>query len=222
MEKLVEIFQHWMEPAVLTQYREYLIGVVLVYSFVEIVFPPLPGDALLILSGSIAGIAGFNPLLIIVSSALGSWLGSWLLYNLGNRMEHRMLASPKFSGFLDSAAFGRVEHWFRKFGYLTILFSRFIPVFRSGIILAAGMVGLDRRKSLIAVGISILIWNSTLVLGGRILGRHWEKIFAFWHARLRLLFISLIGLLLIYFIVAWIVGFVRKRFHSSRDGRRDE
>ena len=170
----------------------------------------------MVLSGSLAGRANINPLWVICFAFLGSFAGSWLLYGIGYKMERKMLDSPRFSKLMDSKVFLRVERWFKRFGFLTVLVSRFIPVVRSGVILAAGVAGMDRRKSLLAVGASILLSTSLLVLGGRLVGRRWEKLVALWHSQFRFIFFVIAGVALTYLIVYQVF----KYFKTKVKGRK--
>ncbi len=211
MEKLYHLLSYWMEPATLAHYSEYLLLFVFVYSFLEVVFPPVPGDALLVLSGSIAGIVNMNPIWVVGCAVLGSTLGSALLFDFGYRMEHRLLHSPRFSWLIDSKGFAKVENWFKRFGYLTLLVSRFIPVIRSGVILAAGMVNLDRKKSIIAVSISLTLWTSMLIFGGRTVGRNWGKIVDLWYSPVRGVFIGVVIIFVLYIVITKLWNWFRNR-----------
>lgn len=202
MEQLLEMLSHWSDPEFLARYQNYLVLTVFLYSFFEVIFPPLPGDSLLILSGSISGLSGANPLVIIISASLGTFASSILLYLLGAKMERALLYSSRNSWLLDSKMFHKLEKWFQKFGFWTILLSRFIPIVRSGIILAAGMVNMKRSKSFLTVGVSIIISTTIFVMSGRFLGRNWRKLPEFWHYRIKAAFLVLICLIILYLILA--------------------
>jgi membrane protein DedA with SNARE-associated domain len=217
MEKLIAILTHFSDPEFIARYSEYLLFIVFLYSFIEVLFPPIPGDALLILSGSIAGYAGLNPLWLLAGAFAGTFSASYLLYNLGFRMERRILHSPRFSSLLDTKTFLKIEKILYRSGFWLIVFSRFVPVIRSGIILVAGMVNLDKRKSLGALALSILGSTSLLILGGRYLGKRLELILRFWHSRFRTVLTAALIILLLYLIIIKITDFFRKK----RDFRRE-
>ncbi len=201
MEQFLEMLSHWSDPEFLTRYRNYLVLTVFLYCFFEVIFPPLPGDSLLILSGSISGLSGVNPTAIIISASLGTFASSALLYLLGTKMEKALLNSSKYSQLLDSKMFHKMEKWFQRYGFWTILLSRFIPVVRSGIILAAGMVNMKKSKSLLAVGVSIIISTTIFVMSGRFLGRNWRRLPEFWHERIKIALLVLLCLFILYLIL---------------------
>jgi membrane protein DedA with SNARE-associated domain len=217
MEKLIDILTHFGKPEIIARYSEYLLFIVFLNSFIEVIFPPVPGDALLILSGSISGYAGLNPVWIVAGAFTGTFGASYLLYSFGFRMERRILHSPRFAGLLDTKTFLKIEKVLYRSGFWLILFSRFVPVIRSGIILAAGMVSLDKRKSLTALAFSILGSTSLLVLGGRYLGKRLQLLLSFWHSRFRTILGAALMIFLLYLAIVKTVEFMRKKRHPSRE-----
>lgn len=184
-------------PEVLVEFDHYLLLIVLIFSFLEVIIPPIPGDTVLVVGSSIAGIAGINPVLIIISSFAGTFTASLFLYSLGNKFEHKLLLSSKYSWLLDTKTFLKIEKWFKKFGYWTLLCSRLLPIARSGVVLAAGIANFDRRQALIALSISTLLSSTLFVFVGRFLGRHWKEAYQEWGPKFQLIFLLLLGLLAI-------------------------
>lgn len=217
MEQLLEMLSHWSDPEFLARYRNYLVLTVFLYSFLEVIFPPLPGDSLLILSGSISGISGINPIAIIISASLGTFTSSMLLYLFGTKMGNALLQSSKYSGLLDTKMFHMLEKCFQKYGFWTIFLSRFLPVIRSGIILAAGMVNMEKVKSFLTVGVSITISTTVFVMSGRLLGRNWRKLPEFWHDRIRMLLLVVLFLVLLYFLLKQFCRLLRIQKQKARE-----
>ncbi len=211
MEQFIEILSHWSDPEFLARYRNYLAIIVFLYSFFEVIFPPLPGDSLLILSGSLTGLSGSSPIAIIISASLGTFVSSILLYLIGAKMEKALLNSSKHSQLLNSKMFHRLEKWFKRYGFWTIILSRFIPVVRSGIILAAGMVNMERGKTFLAVGVSIIISTSIFVVSGSFLGQNWRKLPEFWNDRVKNIFLILLVLIILYSILVWFCKLLRTK-----------
>ena len=210
METLVNFLAHLTEPDFLAKYSQYLILIVFIFSFLEVVVPPIPGDTVLIISGSIGGIAGINSLWIILSSFTGTFIASILLYNLGYKVEHKILESPRFAWMIDTKVFAKIEKWFERYGYWTLLLSRLLPVARSGIVLAAGIVNFDKQKSLVAVAISILVSTTVFVLAGRYIGKQWSEIMILWHSHFRIVLIILAGLIILIGVITWVLKQAKK------------
>lgn len=216
METLQKILAHWAEPEILAQYSEYLIVIIFLYSFLEVVFPPLPGDTLLILSGSITVAAGLNPSIVILSAALGTFCASLLLYNLGAKMERKILHSPRFSPLLDSKTFLKIERGFQRFGFLIILLSRFLPAVRSGVVLAAGIANMEKKQTMLALTISILLSSAMFVYGGRFLGRRLDTIIQLWETNFWVIMGILGGILILFAVLYHLYRNYRQKHGRDR------
>lgn len=217
MEKLLQIVTHLGEPEFISHNIEYLVIIIILNSFLEVIFPPVPGDAILILGGSLSGYAGINPFWVVAGAFAGTFSASLLLYKFGLGMERKMLHSHRFSALLDTKTFYKLEKTLNRYGLLLIVLSRFIPVIRSGIIIAAGIVNLDQRKSMLALSISILASTSLYVLGGRFLGKKLQSNIGFWSSRLTEL---LIGALLVFTLclaVSKIIKWIKKKNKPQSD-----
>ncbi len=205
MDTILRLITHLTNPEVLAEYDQYLLLIILIFSFLEVVIPPIPGDTVLVVGSSIGGIAGINPVWIVISSFAGTFTASLLLYSLGNKFEHKLLVSPKYSWLLDTKTFLEIEKWFKKYGYWTLILSRFLPIARSGVVLAVGIVNFERRRALIALSISILLSSTLFVLSGRFLGRRWKEAYLEWGPKFQLILAISLGLfvLLAIGIVIW-------------------
>ena len=205
MDTILRLITHLTNPEVLAEYDQYLLLIIIAFSFLEVVIPPIPGDTMLVVGSSIGGIAGINPVWLISGSFAGTFSASLFLYNLGNKFEHKLLVSSKYSWLLDTKTFLEIERWFKKYGYWTLVLSRFLPIARSGVILAAGIVNFNRRRALIALSISILFSSTLFVLSGRFLGSRWKEAYLEWGPKFQLILLLSLGLfaLLAIGIVIW-------------------
>ncbi len=211
MESILNLITHLTNPDVLTEYAQYLLLIILIFSFLEVIIPPIPGDTLLVVGSSIAGIAGINPFWIIISSFAGTFTASLLLYNLGDQFEHKLLTSPKYSWLLDTKTFTVIEKWFKKYGYWTLLLSRFLPIARSGVVLAAGIVNFNKHQTLMALSISILLSSTIFVFVGRFLGRRWKEAYLEWGPKFQLILTVSLGLFALLAIGIWIWKLLKAR-----------
>ncbi|HEX7878152.1 MAG TPA: VTT domain-containing protein [Candidatus Eisenbacteria bacterium] len=139
---------------------------------IETIFPPFPSDSLLIALSFTAARGTTHPVALAVSAALGSFLSLYLLYLAGrSRLEgpvRRLIARLH----LDTEA--RLSGWFARWGYLTILASRFLPGIRGPITFLAGTYGLRPARMAAALLASCLLWNAAVVLVGWVAGRNWD------------------------------------------------
>ena len=130
---------------------------------IENIFPPIPSEVILAFSGFIAKPLDLNIPLIIISSTIGSIIGALILYYFGNKLSDKLNASSSIK-------------FFQEKGTISILICRFIPILRSLISIPAGIYKVNMFIFLTLTTIGSLIWNTTIILIGNILGNKWENI----------------------------------------------
>ncbi len=214
METILKLSTQLTNPHVFAEYGRYLLFIILVVSFLEVVVPPIPGDTMLVVGSSVAGIAGINPVWVIGCAFVGTFTASLFLYNLGHKLGHKLLVSPKYSWLLDTETFLEINKWFQKYGYWALLGSRFLPIARSGVILAAGIVNFEKRRALSALSISIFLSTTVFVLAGGFLGQRWKEAYLEWGPKFQTIFIISVGL---FALLAILLGFWKKRNQKGKE-----
>lgn len=184
--------------------------VLLVIPFVENVFPPSPSDLIVVLGGSLItkGTIHFFPALLF--SSVGSEIGFLLLYYLGKQTDKKIIQKGKFK-FLSSDALKIAENWFQKYGFIIILFNRFIPGVRSVIAYFSGISELNFKKTLTLSSISALLWHLLLLLLGIWFGENISKVDYYLNTYTNVILIIFI-LIIIYFVVNY---FLKKKKSAS-------
>lgn len=155
-------------------------------AFLENVFPPYPGDTVLVFSGFVAA-RGLNPVLSFLAGFTGSVLGGIMMFFLGHRFLElfRELAGkwtrPEFLGRMaremsSKESMARVEHWFARFGLWFVLFSRFSAGIRFFVTILAGIARVPFAGFAAAFSTGVLLWNGLLFTGGYSIGHNWERV----------------------------------------------
>lgn len=147
----------------------------------ENVFPPIPSEVILGFGGFITSVANLSVLGVIVFSSIGSIIGALILYYIGyffNKEKLIKIVNGRIGKylFLKEKDIDESDKWFSNKGGKAVFIGRFIPIIRSLISLPAGMNKMNLGKFLFFTLIGSLIWNSILVLMGRILGNKWDLI----------------------------------------------
>lgn len=155
-----------------------LLGAALVIAL-EVVVPPIPSEAILLLTGFNVATGTFGYLEAIIATSLGSLLGASLLYWLGRafteeRLEQVTAKYGKFVG-LPVRDLKRTLDWFERFGGPLVLFGRMFPIIRSLVSIPAGLVKLSLAKFYLFSTIGILAWNTLWITIGMNLGENWEQ-----------------------------------------------
>ena len=171
--------------------------------FVENVFPPYPGDTVIFAAGFISGSDSLSLPPLIFVSVVGSITSILVVYLVGRKYGRAMFEKRKL-GFLHPEKLPRIEGWYRKYGNTLLLASRFLPGTRFLIVLTAGIGKVPIVRMSVLSGISVLLWNSMVILSAYYLHSNWEKVYAVFRTYNRVILI-LIALALLLYIVTKIV-----------------
>jgi membrane-associated protein len=129
----------------------------------------LPGDTLLLTAGIIAATGKLELPLVIVVCSIASICGDQLGYWIGKTFGNKVFSRPK-SRLFDPANVLKARAFFDKYGMITIIVARFIPVIRAFAPTMAGVSGVPYKKFL---GLSVaggVLWGSSVTSLGFFLG----------------------------------------------------
>ncbi|GGO54509.1 DedA family protein [Streptomyces daqingensis] len=177
----------------------------------ENLFPPLPSEVVLPLTGFAAGQGVLSLASALFWTTLGSVVGATALYWLGVLLgRERLHAIWAKLPLVKAGDLTRTEEWFAKHGTKAVFFGRMVPVFRSLISVPAGVERMRLPAFLLLTTAGSLIWNSVLVLAGYWLGDRWSTVGEYVG-----LFSKAVGALLVVALVVFVV----KRVSQHRSGR---
>lgn len=172
IDLVLHLDRHVVE--LLAQYGVWIYAILFVIIFSEtgfVVTPFLPGDSLLFAVGALAAVDTSGTLTAPIASALlaaAAILGNTLNYSIG-----RAIGPPAFSGryrFLKLEYLRRTEEFFQRWGGMTIVMSRFVPIVRTFAPFVAG-VGRMRYARFQAYNIAGgLSWVLLFIWGGFLFG----------------------------------------------------
>lgn len=150
---------------------------VLLFTFAETVFPPIPSEVILPLAGFAAQQGSMNIVAVIVAATAGAYLGAAFLYVLGHKLGlERSITWLAKLPLVDREDFERAAAWFDRHGRSAIFFGRLLPGIRSLISLPAGASRMHFTTfSLFTIAGSAL-WNTALVTLGALLGTQYKLI----------------------------------------------
>jgi len=149
--------------------------VVFLASYIENIFPPIPGDTILIFGAYLVGRGNLSFSMALATTLLGSVLGFMTLYVIGYKYGHGFIYSKQQTWFSPNSI-ERVEKLFKKWGYGVVLINRFLAGLRSVVGLFSGIGKLQVWKVVVLSLISSLFWNGTLIWLGSSIGENWEQI----------------------------------------------
>ncbi|MEU1437559.1 DedA family protein [Streptomyces sp. NPDC005786] len=143
----------------------------------ENLFPPLPSEVILPLTGFAAGQGAVSLASALFWTTLGSVAGADALYWIGMLFgRERMHALWARLPLVRASDLERTEAWFARHGTKAVLLGRMVPIFRSLISVPAGLERMPLPVFLGLTALGSLAWNSVLVLAGYWLGDQWDTV----------------------------------------------
>ena len=164
--------------ALASQYGPWLYGILFVVIFAEtglVVFPFLPGDSLLFISGTVVASARLNVHVLVAVLSVAAILGDSVNYAIGRYV------GPKAYSRTDSRWF-KQEHlrqtqaFYDKYGGFTIIIGRFVPIVRTFAPFLAGVAQMSYPRFLAYNVVGGIVWIASLVYAGYLFGNiPWVK-----------------------------------------------
>jgi membrane-associated protein len=160
------------------QYGAWLYAILFVVIFAEtglVVCPFLPGDSILFIAGTVVAAAGLDVNIlggVLVAAAV---LGDSVNYSVGHYV------GPKAFHKTDSRCFKqeylrRTQAFYDKYGGVTIIIGRFVPIIRTFAPFLAGVAGMSYRRFLSYNLAGGCLWIGLLVYAGYLFGNiPWVK-----------------------------------------------
>jgi membrane-associated protein len=148
----------------------YLIFFIIVFCETGLVVTPfLPGDSLLFVAGTFAALGSLNLMWLLVILSAAAILGDTINYWIGNYI------GPKVFQMQNSRVFrkeylDRTHQFYEKYGPITIVIGRFIPIIRTFAPFLAGVGRMTYGKFLTYNVVGGILWIASFTLGGYFFG----------------------------------------------------
>jgi membrane protein DedA with SNARE-associated domain len=140
----------------------------------ESMLVPIPSEAVMPFAGFLVYEGKMDIWIAVLVSSVANLLGSIIAYVIGKYLGRGFVERYGKYVMLDMHHVEMVENWFRKYGSITILFSRMLPVFRTVNALPAGIGKMDFSKFCMYTFIGSVPWNLALVYAGYLLKENWN------------------------------------------------
>lgn len=144
-------------------------------SLVEYVFPPFPGDTLVVLGAWYAVNGQISWPVAFAATTCGAVLGAWIDYRVGVALGAALEKGALRRGPLTLDHVRRVEAGYARWGAWFLLANRFLPGIRAFLFVGAGAARLPVGKVLLWGGISAAAWNALLLLAGAFLVKNVDE-----------------------------------------------
>ena len=138
-------------------------------------FPFLPGDSILFISGTVIAAAGLNVHLLVALLIVAAIAGDSVNYSIGHYIGPKVFDKPD-SRWFRQQHLRRTQAFYDKYGGVTIIIGRFVPIVRTFAPFLAGVAGMSYRRFLSFNVIGAILWISSLVYAGYLFGNiPWVK-----------------------------------------------
>jgi len=160
------------------EYGPWLYGILFVVIFAEtglVVFPFLPGDSLLFISGTVVAAASLNVHVLVLVLSCAAILGDSVNYAIGRYIGPKAFSKPDSRWFRQDHL-RRTQAFYDKYGGITIIIGRFVPIIRTFAPFLAGVAQMSYPRFLSFNVIGGVLWIASLVYAGYLFGNiPWVK-----------------------------------------------
>jgi membrane-associated protein len=195
------------------QYGAWLYAILFVIIFAEtglVVCPFLPGDSILFISGTIVAAAGLDVHVLVLVLVAAAVLGDSINYAVGHYIGPRVFHKPD-SRWFRQEYLRRTQAFYDKYGGVTIIIGRFVPIIRTFAPFLAGVAGMSYRRFLSYNLAGACLWIGLLVYAGYLFGNiPWVK------QNLSLIVIAIV----VVSLMPAVTTFVRERRATKAQGSR--
>lgn len=132
----------------------------------------LPGDTLLFIAGLFVatGALDINLVLFIALLAIAAFVGNMVGYAIGYRVGPPVFSRPN-AKLLKHEYIEKSEAFFAKYGKITVVLARFVPVVRTVATVMAGASRMDPKIYTLYSAIGGVIWVGLVTTAGYFLGQ---------------------------------------------------
>ena len=189
-------------------------------SFVEYVFPPFPGDLVVVLGAWYAVQGELSWPATFASVTAGAVLGAWVDYRVGAALGRRLDRRLAIRRPLSEERLLRFKASYRRWGALLLVANRFFPGIRAFFFLAAGASGIPLRRVLLYGGLSAALWNALLLGAGALFAHNVEELLDLFERYTRAVWVAVALLALLALAgVLWRRHAARKAARAAAEDR---
>ncbi len=127
-------------------------------------------------TAAVTGHAQFSILGVLVVGVVGSLIGSVIAYEVGRSLGRAIVDRWGKWVLLTHHDLDVAERWFDRYGALSVLIGRVLPVVRTVISLPAGVAEMKRGRFVVLTVIGSAVWIGLLTGLGHAAGASWTRV----------------------------------------------
>jgi membrane protein DedA with SNARE-associated domain len=163
---------------------------------------PIPSEATMLFAGFSVATGHYSLFSITAAGVLGNLVGSWVAYAVGYYGRIELLEKHGKFLHISPKQLARADRWFNRYGDVTVLVTRVMPIVRTFISLPAGVARMPfwRFSALTLVG--CIPWVFALGLIGKLTKSNWKDVkHALQYVDYAVLAAIVVGI--IYLVIRW-------------------
>ncbi len=137
---------------------------------------PVPSEVVLPFAGYLVFTGQMNFWIVVIVASIGSLVGTMIDYAIGFYFGRAAILRYGRYVRLSEKHLTLSENWFKKYGPITVLLARFVPLVRTLIAFPAGIAEMKMAKFLGYSVIGIVIWDAALTYVGYVVGQNWNTL----------------------------------------------
>jgi membrane protein DedA with SNARE-associated domain/rhodanese-related sulfurtransferase len=157
-------------PIALDFFIKYGYWVIFAWVLTEQLGVPIPSAPLLLTAGTLTATHQLRLPFVLAAALVASLIADTTWYVFGKRYGSAMVRLMCRLSFESTACVRKTELYFTKSGPTALLVAKFVPGLGSVAAPIAGQIGMPYSKFLVCDAAGILLWTSTVTLGGRFFG----------------------------------------------------
>jgi membrane protein DedA with SNARE-associated domain len=170
---------------------------------------PLPSEVIMPFSGFLVAAGRFTLFGIALAGAIGSVLGSWMIYWIGKYGGRPLVLRYGKYILISQHDVEIADNFFARFGIWATFLGRVLPVVRTYISIPAGISKVKFGRFTLATFLGSFIWSYFLGWIGFKLGENWESLHGYFRGA------DVVIVIVIVIVAAWWVRrHWKNRIHS--------
>jgi membrane protein DedA with SNARE-associated domain len=137
---------------------------------------PIPSEVTMLFAGFNVATGHYSLFAITVAGVLGNLVGSWIAYGVGYYGRIELLEKHGRFLHISPRQLHRVDRWFERYGAITVLVTRVMPLVRTFISLPAGAARMPFWRFSALTVIGCIPWVFFLGWVGELTKTHWRDV----------------------------------------------
>jgi membrane protein DedA with SNARE-associated domain len=137
---------------------------------------PIPSEATMLFAGFNVANGKYSLFEITAAGVLGNLVGSWIAYAVGYYGRIELLEKHGKFLHISPKQLARADRWFNRYGGVTVLVTRVMPIVRTFISLPAGVARMPFWRFSVLTLVGCVPWVFALGLAGKLAKSNWKDI----------------------------------------------